>query len=38
MKSGFSKTNLFYFPKQKPDNYHITFKKCRNEFSRYYNN
>jgi len=38
MKSGFSKTNLLHFSEQKPDNYRITFKKCRNEFSRCYNN
>lgn len=33
MKQGFQKTNVFVFYKQKPDNYHISNKKCRNEFS-----
>ena len=38
MKLGFLKTKVYVFYKQKPDNYHIFNKKCRNEFTRYYNN
>jgi hypothetical protein len=38
MKSSFKKTHLFVFFGQITDNYHIDQKKCRNEFSRCYNN
>jgi hypothetical protein len=38
MKSGIYKTNVKFIHQQLPDNYHIIFKKCRNEFTGYYNN